>query len=50
MNINTSLCVQSGVDVSLVVSTHIISWLYLSNLFFLTRKIIIICTWCYLCD
>ena len=34
MNMETSLCVQSGVDVSLIVSTHIMSCLYISNLFY----------------
>ena len=29
-----SLCVQSGVDVSLIVSTHIMSCFYISNLFY----------------
>jgi len=34
MNRETSLCVQNGVDVSLIISTHIMSCLYISNLFY----------------
>jgi len=34
MNMETSRCVQSGVDVSLIISAHIMSCLYISNLFY----------------